>query len=162
LVVAAGAATSVQRCKPIFEALGPKLFVVGEHPSMANTVKLSGNFLIATVLESLAEALTFARKSGVEAALLLDFLTTTMFTAPVYKSYSELIVREKHSPPGFTLALGLKDVRLVLQAAEAASVPMPIASVLRDRFLTAMARGNQDKDWSVIGRGRRKMRDCRL
>ena len=152
VVVAAGAATSVQRCKPLFEALGPKLFVVGEHPSMANTVKLTGNFLIATVLESLAEALAFARKSGVDAALLLDFLTTTMFTAPVYKSYGELIVQEKHSPPGFTLPLGLKDVRLVLQAAEAASVPMPIASVLRDRFLTAMARGNQDKDWSVIGR----------
>ncbi len=151
-VVVAGPATSVQRCKPLFEAMGPKLFVVGERPSMANVVKLSGNFLIATVLESLAEALTFARKSGVDPGLLLEFLTTTMFTAPVYKSYGELIVQEKHEPAGFALPLGLKDVRLVLQAAEAASVPMPIASVLRDRFVTAMARGNQDKDWSVIGR----------
>jgi 3-hydroxyisobutyrate dehydrogenase-like beta-hydroxyacid dehydrogenase len=151
-VVAAGPATSVQRCKPLFQAMGPKLFVVGERPSMANVVKLSGNFLIATVLESLAEALTFARKSGVDPGLLLEFLTTTMFTAPVYKSYGELIVQEKHEPAGFALPLGLKDVRLVLAAAEAASVPMPIASVLRDRFVTAMARGNQDKDWSVIGR----------
>ena len=151
-VIAAGPAASVQRCKPLFEAMGPKLFVVGERPSMANVVKLSGNFLIATVLESLAEALAFARKSGVDAGALLDLLTTTMFTAPVYKTYGELIVQEKHEPAGFALPLGLKDVRLVLQAAEAASVPMPIASVLRDRFVTAMARGNQDKDWSVIGR----------
>jgi 3-hydroxyisobutyrate dehydrogenase-like beta-hydroxyacid dehydrogenase len=151
-VVAAGPAASVERCKPLFEVMGPKLFVAGERPSMANVVKLSGNFLIATVLESLAEALAFARKSGVDPGALLEFLTTTMFTAPVYKTYGELIVQGKHEPAGFSLPLGLKDVRLVLQAAEAASVPMPIASVLRDRFVTAMARGNQDKDWSVIGR----------
>jgi len=151
-VVAAGPSASVERCKPLFESMGPKLLVVGERPSMANVVKLCGNFLIATVLESLAESLTFARKSGVDPQMLLDFLTTTMFTAPVYKSYGELIVQGKHEPAGFALPLGLKDVRLVLQAAESAGVPMPIASVLRDRFITALARGNQDKDWSVIGR----------
>jgi len=143
-VVAAGPSASVERCKPLFESMGPKLLVVGERPSMANVVKLCGNFLIATVLESLAESLTFARKSGVDPQMLLDFLTTTMFTAPVYKSYGELIVQGKHEPAGFALPLGLKDVRLVLQAAESAGVPMPIASVLRDRFITALARGNQD------------------
>jgi 3-hydroxyisobutyrate dehydrogenase-like beta-hydroxyacid dehydrogenase len=151
-VVVAGADTLVQKCKPLLEAMGPKLFVVGERPSMANVVKLSGNFLIATVLESLAEALAFARKSGVDAGALMEFLTSTLFNAPVYKTYGGLIVEGKHEPAGFALPLGLKDVRLVLQAAEAASVPMPIASVVRDRFITAMARGNQDKDWSVLGR----------
>ena len=151
-VVVAGVDSLVQKCKPLFEAMGPKLFVAGERPSMANVVKLSGNFLIASVLESLAEALAFARKSGVDAGALMEFLTSTLFNAPVYKMYGELIVQGKHEPAGFLLPLGLKDVRLVLQAAEAANVPMPIASVVRDRFITAMARGNQDKDWSVIGR----------
>ncbi len=152
-VVAAGPSASVQRCKPLFESMGPKLLVVGERPSMANVVKLSGNFLIATVLESLAEALTFARKSAVDPGVLLDFLTTTMFTAPVYKSYGDLIVQGKHEPAGFALPLGLKDVRLVLQAAESAGVPMPIASVLRDRFITALARGNQDTGARQSGQG---------
>ncbi len=151
-IVVGGDEALVQKCKPLFEALGPKLFVVGERPSMANVVKLSGNFLIASVLESLSEALAFARKSGVDAGALMEFLTATLFNAPVYKTYGDLIVHGKHEPAGFALPLGLKDVRLVLQAAEAASVPMPIASVMRDRFITAMARGNQDKDWSVIGR----------
>ena len=151
-VVVGGAETLVQKCKPLLEAMGPKLFVVGERPSMANVVKLSGNFLIASVLESLSEALAFARKSGLDAGALMEFLTATLFNAPVYKTYGELIVQGKHEPAGFALPLGLKDVRLVLQAAEAANVPMPIASVVRDRFITAMARGNQDKDWSVIGR----------
>jgi 3-hydroxyisobutyrate dehydrogenase-like beta-hydroxyacid dehydrogenase len=82
----------------------------------------------------------------------MEFLTATLFNAPVYKTYGALIVEGKHEPAGFALPLGLKDVRLVLQAAEAANVPMPIASVVRDRFITAMARGNQAKDWSVLGR----------
>ena len=151
-IVAAGQDALIQKCRPLFEAMGPKLFIVGEKPSLANVVKLAGNFLIATVLESLSETMAFARKSGVEPAALLDFLTSTLFTAPLYKNYGSLIVEGKHEPAGFLLPLGLKDVRLVMQAAEAANVPMPIASVVRDRFITAMARGHQDKDWSVIGR----------
>lgn len=149
-VVVAGAEALVQKCKPLFETMGPKLFVAGQRPSMANIVKLSGNFLIASVLESLAEALAFARKSGIDAGELMEFLTSTLFNAPVYKVYGNLIVEGKYEPAGFALPLGLKDVRLVLQAAEAANVPMPIASVVRDRFITAMARGNQDKDLSLI------------
>ena len=149
-VVAAGPDNLIQKCKPLFEAMGPTLFVAGERPALANVVKLSGNFLIATVLESLAETVAFARKSGVDAAALLNFLTAGLFNAPVYKIYGDLILQGKHEPAGFLLPLGLKDVRLVLQAAEAANVPMPVASVLRDRFITAMARGHQDKDWSVI------------
>jgi 3-hydroxyisobutyrate dehydrogenase-like beta-hydroxyacid dehydrogenase len=151
-VVAAGPRQTVEKCKPLFEAMGPKLLVIGEQPSKANVVKLTGNFLIATVLESLSEALAFARKSEIDPTVLMDFLTSTLFNAPVYKTYGGLIVDGNHDQVGFALPLGLKDIRLVLQAAEARSVPMPIASVLRDRFVTAMARGNQDKDWSVLGR----------
>lgn len=151
-VVAAGPKPAIERCKPLLEALGPKLLVIGERPSMANTVKLTGNFLIAAVLESLAEALAFARKSGLDAAMVMDFFTSTLFDAPVYKTYGGLIVAGKHEQVGFALPLGLKDMRLVLQAAEAQAVPMPIASILRDRFLAAMARGYEKKDWSVIGR----------
>jgi 3-hydroxyisobutyrate dehydrogenase-like beta-hydroxyacid dehydrogenase len=151
-VVAAGPSASIDRCKPLLEAMGPKLLVIGERASLANTVKLTGNFLIATVLESLAEAFAFARKSGVDSSTLLDFFTSTLFNAPVYKTYGGLIVEGKHDEVGFALPLGLKDVRLVLQAAEGQSVPMPVASVVHDRFVTAMARGHANKDWSVLGR----------
>jgi 3-hydroxyisobutyrate dehydrogenase-like beta-hydroxyacid dehydrogenase len=151
-IVVAGDPAALERCKPLFDSMGPKLWYVGEKSSLASTVKLSGNFLIASVLESLAEALAFARKSGVDPAALMEFLTSTLFNAPVYKTYGGLIVEGKHEPAGFATKLGLKDVRLVLQAAEAASVPMPIASVVRDRFVTAMARGNGEKDWSILGR----------
>jgi 3-hydroxyisobutyrate dehydrogenase-like beta-hydroxyacid dehydrogenase len=150
-VVAAGPADAVAQCKPIFDAIGAKTLVIGEKPSFANVVKLSGNFLIASVLESLSEAIAFARKSGVDAATLVDFLTSTLFNAPVYKTYGGLIVEGNYDKVGFALPLGLKDTRLVLQAAEARNVPMPIASVIRDRFIAAIARGNANKDWSALG-----------
>jgi 3-hydroxyisobutyrate dehydrogenase-like beta-hydroxyacid dehydrogenase len=150
-VVAAGPKAAIERCKPLWEAIGQKLLVIGEQQSKANVVKLTGNFLIATVMESLAEAFAFARKSGVDATALLDFLTSTLFNAPIYKTYGALIVEGKHEHVGFALPLGLKDVRLVTQAADARAVPMPIASVLHDRFVTALARGYERMDWSVIG-----------
>lgn len=150
-VVAAGPKLAVERCKPLWEAIGQKLLVIGEEQSKANVVKLTGNFLIATVMESLAEAFAFARKSGVDATALLDFLTGTLFNAPIYKTYGALIVEGKHDEVGFALPLGLKDIRLVTQAADARAVPMPIASVLHDRFVTALARGYEQMDWSVIG-----------
>lgn len=151
VVVAAGPSDALARCKPIFDAIGPKLLVIGEKQSLANVVKLSGNFLIACVLESLSEAIAFARKSGIDAATLMDFLTSTLFNAPVYKTYGGLIVEGNYDKVGFALPLGLKDTRLVLQAAEAHNVPMPIASVIRDRFIAAIARGNGNKDWSALG-----------
>jgi 3-hydroxyisobutyrate dehydrogenase-like beta-hydroxyacid dehydrogenase len=150
-IVAGGPKAAVERFKPLWEAMGPKLLVIGEQPSKANVVKLTGNFLIASVLESLGEAFAFARKSGVDAPAFLDFLTSTLFNAPVYKTYGGLIVEGKHEQVGFALPLGFKDVRLVMQAAEAKSVPMPIASVLHDRFVQALARGYERMDWSVIG-----------
>lgn len=150
-IVAAGRNAAVERCKPLWDAMGQKLLIIGEQQSKANVVKLTGNFLIATVLESLGEALAFARKSGVDPAALLEFLTSTLFNAPVYKTYGALIMEGKHDHVGFALPLGLKDVRLVQQAADAQNVPMPMASVLHDRFVTAMARGHERSDWSVIG-----------
>jgi 3-hydroxyisobutyrate dehydrogenase-like beta-hydroxyacid dehydrogenase len=151
-VVAAGVKRSVERCRPALEALGTKLLVIGEKPSMANTVKITGNFLIATVLESLGESLAFVRKSGLDAATVLDFFTSTFFNAPIYKTYGGLILEGKHDQVGFALPLGFKDLRLMLQAAEAQTVPVPIASLLHDRFVLALARGYENKDWSVLGR----------
>jgi 3-hydroxyisobutyrate dehydrogenase-like beta-hydroxyacid dehydrogenase len=149
-VVAAGPGEAVDRCQPVFDAVGQRTFRVGERPSAANVVKLSGNFLIASVIEGLGEAFALARKSGINPAVYLDLLTSTLFTAPVYKTYGSLIAERRYQPPGFKMVLGLKDVGLVLDAARTAAVPMPFASVVRDRILTAIAQGGSDDDWSAL------------
>jgi len=149
-VVAAGAPDAVEACTPLFEAIGQKTFRFGDHPSSANLIKLSGNFLIAAVLESLSEALALVGKAGIDQRQYLDFLTSTLFVAPVYKTYGSLIIEKKFQPAGFAAPLGLKDVRLALAAGESLRVPLPLASLIRDRFLTLLARGGESLDWSAI------------
>lgn len=150
-VVAAGPQAALATCRTLFEAIGQRVFVMGEAAEAANLVKLSGNFLIASVIEALAEAIALVRKGGVDPAAYLDLLTATLFGAPVYRTYGELIVKEAYHPPGMKLPLGLKDIRLVLAAAEDAAVPLPVASLIRDHFLTLLAREGEDLDWSALG-----------
>jgi 3-hydroxyisobutyrate dehydrogenase-like beta-hydroxyacid dehydrogenase len=150
-VVAAGAPATLQGVSPVFDAIGQRTFVVSEEPKAANLVKLSGNFLIASVIESLGEAIALVGKAGVDKEEYIEILTSTLFGAPIYKTYGGLIARDEFEPAGFAAALGQKDVRLVLAAAEELQVPLPIASLLRDRFLTLLAHGGASLDWSAVG-----------
>lgn len=151
-IAAGGDKQTVERCLPVLEALGQKVTLIGEKPEMANVVKLSGNFLIATVIESLGEAIALARKYGIDPHAYVDFLTGSLFSAPIYKTYGGLIADEKYSPAGFKMRLGLKDVRLALAAAEGADAPLPIASLIRDNLLTAISRGMEELDWSAAAK----------
>ena len=154
-VVAAGAPATLQTVSPAFDAIGQRTFVISEEPKAANLVKLSGNFLIASVIESLGEAMALVDKAGVDKQEYLEILTSTLFGAPVYKTYGGLVARQEFEPAGFAAPLGLKDVRLVLAAGEDLQVALPIASLLRDRFLTLLANGGANLDWSAIGSLRR-------
>ncbi|MBI1281690.1 MAG: NAD-binding protein [Anaerolineaceae bacterium] len=151
-IVAAGDETSIIRCEPIFAVLGQQTFVVGHKPVSANVIKISGNFLIASVIESLSEAFALVRKYEIDPQAYLDLLTSTLFSAPVYKNYGGLIARQAFEPAGFKLPLGLKDVRLALAAGDATDTPLPIASLVRDHLVVAMAKGYEELDWSVLGR----------
>jgi len=150
-VVVGGAAEVVESYMPLFKDLGQKTFAMSARPQDANLVKLSGNFLIAAVIESLGEALALIGKGGLDQQQYLDLLTSTLFDAPVYKTYGRLIVERRFEPAGFAAPLGQKDIRLTLEAAETLQVPLPLASLLRDRFLTLLAHGGAALDWSAIG-----------
>ncbi|MHB8536111.1 MAG: NAD(P)-dependent oxidoreductase, partial [Sulfuricaulis sp.] len=136
---------------PLFEAMGQKTFVLSESPQAANLVKLSGNFLIASMIEALGQALALVGKGGVDRRQYLEMLTSSLFNVPIYKNYGALIVSGEFEPAGFAAPLGQKDIRLTLAAAEELRVPMPLASLLRDRFLTLLAHGGENLDWSAIG-----------
>lgn len=151
-IVAAGDEAAINKCQPVFDALGQKTFVVGHKPVAANITKISGNFLIASVIESLSEAFALVRKYDIEPQEYLDLLTSTLFSAPVYKNYGGLIARQAFEPAGFKLPLGLKDVRLAIAAGDATNTPLPVASLIRDHLVAAMAKGYEDLDWSVLGR----------
>ncbi|MGD1077978.1 MAG: NAD(P)-dependent oxidoreductase [Candidatus Sulfotelmatobacter sp.] len=151
-IVAAGPVKQIERCQILFDVIGQKTFVVDEEAPSANVIKLAGNFLIATVIEGLAEAFALVRKSGLDSNKFLEVLTGSLFAAPIVQNYGGMIAKGQFEPVGFKLPLGFKDNRLVLAAAEEAAVPMPMASLIHDRFVTAMAQGLSDGDWSAIAR----------
>lgn len=150
-VVAAGKGETLNSVSPLLDAIGQRTFTISDQPEAANIVKLSGNFLIATVIESLGEAMALVGKAGVDKHQYLEVLTSTLFGAPIYKTYGTLLADAKFQPAGFAAPLGLKDIELALAAGQELRVPLPIASLLRDRFLTLLAHGGDNLDWSAIG-----------
>jgi len=149
-VLAAGDAAAVARVKPQLGAIGQTLWPLGEAPERANVVKIAGNFMIASAIEMMAEATALTRAHGVGAKDFLDVLTGTLFAAPVFKTYGALVGERRYEPPGFALRLGYKDAGLTLAAADAQHVPMPLAGLLRDAFLDALAHGDGERDWSAL------------
>ena len=150
LVVAAGHDDHVAKARPVLEGIGRQLVVLGTAPHQANALKLAGNFLIASVIESLGEAMALVRRHDIDPKVFLDIVNGGLFKSAIYETYGTLIAEQRYSPAGFAMPLGLKDMRLVLQAADAAGVPMPVGSLLHDRLLGAMGRGKGDLDWSAL------------
>jgi 3-hydroxyisobutyrate dehydrogenase-like beta-hydroxyacid dehydrogenase len=150
-VVVAGDAAAIAKIEPLLAAIGERTWRVGDLPEHASIVKLAGNFMIASAIETMAEAAALVQAHGVVPARFLEVLTSTLFASPAYQIYGRLLAEQRYEPAGFRLRLGLKDVRLSLLAGEQANVPLPFASVLRDHFIEAVAMGAGDKDWSALG-----------
>ncbi|HEV8422500.1 MAG TPA: NAD(P)-dependent oxidoreductase [Chthoniobacterales bacterium] len=151
LVVAAGGAELIDKCRPLFDAMGRQTFVVGAEPWQANVAKVCGNFMVIAIIEALGESYATLRKAGVAP---LDFLEImhALFGSQVMTNYGRTIANDQFEPAGFALRLGLKDTRLVLQAADECSAPMPLASLVHDHLLAALAQGMEEMDWSAVAR----------
>jgi 3-hydroxyisobutyrate dehydrogenase-like beta-hydroxyacid dehydrogenase len=151
-IVPAGPAEAIEHCRPLFEAMGQGIEVVGDDPPLANVVKLAGNFLLASAIEAMGEALALVRKYGVEPKRFLEIANGRLIRSPVYENYGNLIVSQRYQPAGFKLRHGLKDLRLALAAGDDVTTPLPIASAIRDQYLSAMARGWADLDWAALAK----------
>lgn len=152
-IMLAGPAGAKERAQPVVRALGQAVYDFGERPEAANVVKLSMNFLVEAMMEALSEAFSFAEKQGISRADLNSMIGQTTFACPAYQGYGRTIAERRFTPAGFRVALGLKDIQLVLQAAADHQTPMPVADLVHDRLLTAMAKGREQMDWSALSLG---------
>lgn len=145
-----GPSQAKERVQSVLRVLGQGVFDLGEDPGAANVVKLACNFLLASALEAMAEAFALAEKNGIARSRVADLLTQTVFDCPAYRNYSKQIADQRYQPALFKLSLGLKDIGLVLQTAAASKVPMPLASMLHDHLLAAVAKGRGELDWTGL------------
>ncbi|WP_454689270.1 NAD(P)-dependent oxidoreductase [Achromobacter aloeverae] len=149
-ILAAGDAKALATVQPLFDVLGQKTWFFGSRPEQANAVKLAVNFMLASAIGTLGEAVALTQGHDVDKAGFVEMVTSTVFAAPAYQGYGASIAQSKFEPAGFKLALGLKDVRLALEAGEKARVPMPMASALRDAHIESMAHGEGHLDWAAL------------
>ena len=148
-ICVSGNAGAIETARPALTAMSQGLFTFGDDAGAANIVKLSGNFMIASCVETMAEVATLAEKNGIAREAVLGMLTSTIFACPMYQRYSDIIVKQDFEP-GFKLALGFKDMNLIQGIALASQTPMPFLGVVQQRYLSAMADGREGQDWSAI------------
>jgi 3-hydroxyisobutyrate dehydrogenase-like beta-hydroxyacid dehydrogenase len=153
VVCTSGPAAAKDRVRPLLEAIGRIIYDYGEDPGAANVAKLTGNFLIIAALEAMGEAFAMAEANGIDRIEVAEMLGKTLFACPVYQRYGEMVAAKRHTPAGFALKLGLKDTDLILKTGGDAHVPMPIASLVRDRLVAALAHGRGEMDWSALALG---------
>ena len=149
-IVAGGKEADIARVQPLLDAMGQKTWRTGTDPAHANLVKITGNFMLAASIEMLSEAFSLTERGGVDPRIFAEIMTSTLFAAPAFKIYSEIINSKRFEPAGFKMALGLKDVGLALEASHALQTPLPMASLVRDHFLEGLAAGHAEKDWSAL------------
>lgn len=151
IVIVAGPGKDMTTVRPVLEHIGRRVETVGDKPEAANLFKIAGNFMLAAALETMGEAFALVAKGGIDAKLFQDVLSGALFASPVYQGYGNLILSRKFEPAGFALALGMKDVRLALEAARELVVPLPLAGLVHDHFTEATVAGYAEKDWSSLG-----------
>ena len=150
-IVAGGDEAAIAACRSAFDAIGQGVFVAGREPEAANVGQARRQLHARLGDRGLAEAQVLSRAWGVDPGAFMTVMNA-LFRSPVVENYGGAIAARRFEPAGFALALGLKDVRLALAAADARAVPMPFASCLHDRFLAAVGHGLGANDWSGIAR----------
>jgi 3-hydroxyisobutyrate dehydrogenase-like beta-hydroxyacid dehydrogenase len=149
-IIASGDPAAVGKLQPAFDAMGQKTWRAGTDPTQAHIMKICGNLMIAASIEMLGEAFALCEKGGADPKMFSEIMTSTIFAAPVFKGYAAIIGEKKYEPAGFKMTLGLKDATLALAAGSSTNTPLPLASLLRDNYLEAIANGWSDRDWAAL------------
>jgi 3-hydroxyisobutyrate dehydrogenase-like beta-hydroxyacid dehydrogenase len=148
-VMVAGPRALCTELEPMLAVFG-KVFFVGERPGMGQTMKLANNLLSATAMAATAEAVVFGVKSGLDPSVMCDVINagSGRNTASMDKVPRQVITRK--FAQGFATGLMYKDVRLCLEEAEAAGVPMSVAAGVRALWARANEELGADSDMTAI------------
>jgi 3-hydroxyisobutyrate dehydrogenase-like beta-hydroxyacid dehydrogenase len=151
-IMTAGDPDALKKAQPLFDVLGKKTWSLGTDPKQANVAKLAGNMMIALAIESLAEAFALTRQYGLNDSAFLELVTSTIFECSYYKHYGSNIVGDSYEP-GFQLTLGLKDIKLALNAASFRDRVLPSVEIVRQSMEAAVQSGEGTRDWSALAKG---------
>lgn len=147
-IVAAGTDAAVQRARPFLEPMSRRISIVGAEPRMAHAVKLGGNFLISAMTHGMSESFVYAAAQGIDPQVFFETVNSALFQSPLYAAYAEVLL---HPPEqvGATVDLGMKDLRLLREAAAQRNTRLSLADTMAEIFAEACALGFGGEDWAV-------------
>src|SRR5690606_15556744 len=151
-VVPGGLPDAVARCEPLLQVLGRRIFPAGPKPESATAIKLANNAVLGCAMVAMAEGFSLVRRYGVDPQVFQDVMVEGLFASTAYKVYGQKMVDESFDQVGSPITVGLKDAKLIAEAAILANVPMPSHNVYLDRLLGAVAHGDANRDQAVLGR----------
>ena len=149
-ILAGGPEKAIEYVRPLLEAIGQKVWPVGDAPERANVIKIQINLMLAIAIDAMGQASALGEVYDVPTADFLEIATQTLFACPAYQSYGRLISNSDYEPANMPARLGNKDVGLALSLAEQRAVPLPLAAVARDTLSEMIANGDGDKDWGAM------------
>jgi len=142
---------AIDIAKPLLQQSGASaIWEFGNEVEAAHVAKLCSNFLVISSIEAIAEGIHLAKKSGIDATKWINMLTQTLFNAPVYINYSNILLKEAYQPPGFSLRLGLKDINLVLEQAMMTDAKMPFGKTLNKQLNDSVQNGLGEHDLTAL------------
>ena len=151
-IVLGGPPDKIERCRPLFAAIAPRMIEAGADPVAAAAIKIANNFVLGCAIEAMGEGFALLRKYDVAPEVFYGILSEGLFACAAYKVYGKLIAEDRYLPAGQSATNGLKDANLALAAGEAVGVPLPSGNVWRDRLVGALAHGEGQHDWAVMAR----------
>lgn len=152
-ILLSGSAEAKERVASLLAVMGQATRDLGDDPTQGHVAKLAANFMILSLVEVYAEVLAFAEKNGIGRQDMAQLFGDTILNVPLFHLYGELLARENYASPGFRLALGLKDIELILATGALSRTPTPVADLVHNRLLTAVAKGRGELDVTALALG---------
>ncbi|MGB9418185.1 MAG: NAD(P)-dependent oxidoreductase [Acidobacteriaceae bacterium] len=147
-IVTSGADEPLAQVTPVLESVSRGLTLVSSEPWQAHALKLGGNLMITAMIQTLSEAFVYAESQGISPALFHQAVNSALFQSQLYENYGKTILNPPQHP-GATVSLGIKDTRLVREAAAEAGVHMRLADYFADVLHRAREAGFAGEDWAV-------------
>jgi len=148
LLFVGGEEVAFERVVPILKVLGTGIWRF-DRAEQASSTKLLCNFFIASMISSLAQGLVFAERNNIDPKVFLDILKHSSLNAPTYQTKGASMI-DNNFAPRFFLEHMLKDIKLLLDSAEASHTTMPAANIALELYTKALNSGLAKEDYSAI------------
>jgi 2-hydroxy-3-oxopropionate reductase len=147
-IMVGGNESAFQRAIPVFEKMGKNIVHIGK-PGAGQTTKACNQIVVGLTIQAVAEALTLAKKSGVDVAKVRAALLGGLAQSKILDLHGQRII-DRNFKPGFKVKLHRKDMNIALQTAKQLSVPLPASSIVASQMDALIARGDAELDHSSL------------